>query len=108
MLLERFLHTIGSASRSLDAIAIVRVAAAVPPAFATVPHSAPAPLVEELPLELTVRGRYGDLLRAARDLGTGSVAARVTFGSLGGTERKPGAPPLLSATLHVLLLRAAG
>lgn len=106
-MLERFLRTVSGVART-DGIAVVRVAAAVPPPFSAVPHPAPAPLLEEVPLELTVRGRYGDLIRAARELGAGELAAHVTIASLGGAERRPGAPALLSATFHVLLLRAAG
>ena len=106
-MLERFLRTIGGVAQT-DGVAVVRIAAAVPPPFAATPHPAPTPFLEEVPLELTVRGRYGDVIRAARDLGAGDIAARVTIGSLGGSERRPGVRPSLSATLHVLLLREAG
>lgn len=106
-MLERFLRALAAVART-ENVAVVRVAAAVAPQFAAVPHPAPTPLIEEVPLELTVRGRYGDVIRAARDLGQGDIAARVTIGSLGGSERRPGVQPVLSATMHVLLLRAAG
>ncbi|HEV8022438.1 MAG TPA: hypothetical protein VGP41_14280 [Candidatus Lustribacter sp.] len=106
-MLERFLHAMGGIART-DGVAVVRIAATLPSPFAAAPRPAPTPLLEEVPLELTVRGRYGDVIRAARDLGSGELAAHVTIGSLGGSERRPGRSPSLNATLHVILLRAAG
>lgn len=106
-MLERFLYAVAGVART-DGVAVVRIAAAVTAPLAAAPHPAATPLLEEVPLDLTVRGRYGDVIRAARDLGGGTPAARVTIGSLAGSERRSGAPPLLNATFHVLLLRAAG
>ena len=68
------------------------------------PHSATPPLLDEIPFELALRGRYADVIRAVRDLNAGDVAARMTLASLGNADRR-GAAPQLTAAFHVLLLR---
>jgi len=66
----------------------------------------PAPL-DELHLDVTVRGPYDDVLRAVRELNAGDVATQITIASLSNTERRPGSRPLLNATFHITLLREA-
>ena len=65
----------------------------------------PSPALEELPLELTLRGRYDDVIRAVRDLGAGDVPAQLSLASLADADRRLGEAPLLNAALHVTLLR---
>lgn len=66
----------------------------------------PAPL-DELHLDVTVRGPYDDVLRAVRELNAGDVATQIAIASLSNTERRPGSRPLLNATFHITLLREA-
>jgi Tfp pilus assembly protein PilO len=100
---ERFLHTVaGVAGR--DAVAVESVAAAT----AAVPTAATAtPVFEDLPLDVTVRGRYGDVIRAARDLNAGDALARITLAALANAQARPGERPQLNAAFHVTLLREA-
>jgi hypothetical protein len=67
----------------------------------------PAPLFEQLPLELTIRGGYNDVIRAVRELNAGDVAAQINLASLSDAARRPGERPQLNAAFHVLLLREA-
>jgi hypothetical protein len=104
---ERFLHTVaGVAGR--DDVAVESVAAdareGAPLAVAAHAHT---PLFDELALDVSLRGRYGDVIRAVRELNGGDVATRISLSSLGNAGRRPGARPQLTAAFHVLLLREA-
>jgi hypothetical protein len=102
---ERFLHTIAGVS-GRDAVAVESVAATatqLPPAS----RPAPVPLFEDLPLDVTLRGRYLDVIRAARDLNAADAIARITLTTLGNAPTRPGERPQLNAALHVNLLREA-
>lgn len=100
----RFLHAIAALSGH-DGVAVESVAAAVHQTVPPPTHAAQLPLLEEVPLDLTLRGNYGDVLRAVRDLVRSEVPAGMTLATLGAAGRRPGEPPLLNAALHVTLLR---
>lgn len=78
-----------------------RVAQAVNPRS---PASGNAEPVDEIPLELTLEGRYADVLATVRALSAGRVPAMVDVASL---ARKNGGAPdaMLTAALHVVLER---
>lgn len=101
---ERFLQTVAGVS-GRDAVAVESVAAtaAAPPAS----RSAPVPLFEDVPLEVTLRGRYLDVIRAARDMNAGDAVARISLATLGNAQTRPGDKPQLNAAFHVSLLREA-
>ena len=101
---DRFLRAVsGVAAR--NGVAVENVAGDVRQPVAPNARATPAPPVEEVPLELTLRGRYGDVIRAVRDLDSGDVAARITLGSLGSADRRTGISPRLNAAFHITLLR---
>lgn len=102
-LVDRFLRvTARVADREHVAIQTLAAAPAAPPL-----HSAEAPLFEELHLDVTLRGTYDDVLRAARAINASDVATQLSVASLGNTERHPGQRPQLNATFHITLLREA-
>ena len=104
---DRFLRTVESVS-ARRGVAIVSIAAGAAQPFApAVKPGAPAPLVDEIPLELTLLGGYRNVIGAVRDLTDGGVATGVALAALGNAARRPGEPNRLSAAFHVLLLREA-
>ena len=103
---DRFLRTVAGVSVHRG-VAVASVAASVAQPFAPAARTAQAPLVDEIPLELTLRGAYGAVIHAVRDLNAGDVATRVTLASLANAGRRPGEPSQLNAAFHVLLLREA-
>jgi Tfp pilus assembly protein PilO len=100
---DRFLRTVAGIS-SRDNVAVESVAAGMllPPGIRARTEQKP---LEELPLEITVRGQYGDVIRAVRDLNDGDAAARITLVSFGNADRRRGVRPQLNAAFHVTLLR---
>ena len=100
---ERFLRAVAVAAAQND-VAVESITAdgrqALRPA-----RSAQTPLFDEIPLEVTLRGRYGNVIRAVRELNGGAIAARITLASLGDADRRTGVRPQLNAAFHVLLLR---
>ncbi len=101
---DRFLRAVSRvAARS--GVTVENVAGDVRQSVMANARATPAPPVEELPLDLTLRGRYGDVIRAVRDLDGGDVAARITLGSLGSADRRTGISPRLNAAFHITLLR---
>jgi hypothetical protein len=104
--MERFLRTVaGVAGR--DGVAVESVtgeARQLPP---TATGRAQVPLFDETSLELGLRGQYGDVIRAVRELNGGDVATHITLASLGDADRRAGVRPQLNAAFHVLLLREA-
>jgi hypothetical protein len=103
---DRFLRTVAGVS-TRDGVAVESVAAGFRLSPATAAHAAQTLLVEELPLDLTLRGQYGDVIRAARDLNTADAAAQITLASLGNADRRRGVRPQLNAAFHVTLMREA-
>jgi hypothetical protein len=104
-LLERFLRALAEVA-ARDGVAVESVASTTPGAYAAV-RPAGAPLFDELPLDLTLRGRYNDVIRAIRELNGGDVVARITLASMSDADRRPGERPQLNAAFHVQLLREA-
>jgi hypothetical protein len=102
---ERFLRTVAGVS-TRDAVAVQTVLA-VPAQPPPPGRSASPPILEAVPLDVTLRGRYGDVIRAARDLNAGDAAARISLATLGNAQAKPGDRPQLNAAFHVTLLREA-
>jgi hypothetical protein len=103
---DRFLRVVAGIS-TRDDVAVESVAAGFRPPPAVAAGVAQAPLLEELPLDVTLRGRYRDVIRAARDLNDADAAARITLASLGNADRRHGVLPQLNAAFHVTLLREA-
>ncbi|MGA2395553.1 MAG: hypothetical protein ABSH03_19605 [Candidatus Lustribacter sp.] len=102
---ERFLRTVAGVS-GRDAVAVESVAAALAQPLPA-GRSTPVPVLEGVSLDVTLRGRYGDVIRAARDLNAGDAVARITLGTLGTAQTRPGDRPQLNAAFHVTLLREA-
>ena len=104
--IERFLRAVADVAER-DGVAVQTVAnAAHGPLNAAAVAATPGPF-EELPFDLTVRGRYGAVLDAVRHLDAAVVAARITPAALSGADGGRGGAPLVSATFHVTLLREA-
>ena len=61
--------------------------------------------LEDLHLDLTVRGPYGNVLRTMRDLNDAGLATQITIAALGNADRRDSGAPLLNATFHITLLR---
>jgi Tfp pilus assembly protein PilO len=101
---DRFLRSVSGVAAD-DGVAVEGVAAAVgqPLTRAT----SPRPSIEETPFDLTLRGPYGDIIRAVRDLNDRDGALHISVASLSNAERRPGGSPQLNAAFHVLLLREA-
>lgn len=102
---DRFLRGVAGIAVQ-DGVAVEGVAAGVGQPLATSAASTP-PLIEEIPFDLTLRGPYGDVIRAVRDLNGRDGAVHVSVASLSNAERRPGGIPQLNAAFHVLLLREA-
>jgi Tfp pilus assembly protein PilO len=72
----------------------------------TVAPNAPVEPLEAIPLEITVEGRYADVLATMRALSRSPVLAAVDFASLA-RKHADGADATLTAALHVALERTA-
>jgi hypothetical protein len=107
-LVDRFLRTL-AATTTRDGVFVESVLTATSPANAPNSRSATAapPLLEELPLDITLRGHYGDVLRAIRDLDSGNFAASIGVIGLRSAGRSLLSRPELDAAIHVILLREA-
>jgi Tfp pilus assembly protein PilO len=105
ILVARFLHSVAAVALR-EGVAVENIAADVRQAPLATPVARTA-LFEELPFDLTLRGRYGDVIRAVRDLNSGEIATRITLASLSDADRRPGERPQLNAAFHVSLLREA-
>lgn len=87
--------------------AITAVSAAVPPAAPVPTASAPGNAeLEAIPLDVTVEGRYADVLATMRALSRSRVLAAVDVASLA-RKHADGADATLTAALHVVLERFA-
>lgn len=82
------------------------VAATLPPNAATLASNAPIDPLETIPLEVTVEGRYADLLATMRALSRSRVLAAVEVASLA-RKHADGPDVTLTAALHVALQRIA-
>lgn len=78
-------------------------ATAVTPLSAATEHEEP---LEEIPLDVTVEGRYADVLATMRALSTSRVLATVDVASLA-RKHADGADASLTAALHVVLQHRA-
>jgi|GEM_PF-2916379 hypothetical protein len=104
--IERFLRAVaGVASR--DGVAVESVASDARQVPLPAAGQTPAPPFDELAFDVSLRGRYGDVIRAVRELNAGDVATRIKLASLGTADRRAGAGPQLNAAFHVHLLREA-
>jgi Tfp pilus assembly protein PilO len=104
---DRFLHESARVAARYP-VAIQSVAADLAPApRATAPPATETVALDDLRLDVTVRGPYDDVLRSVRALNAGALATEISIAALGNTERRPGTRPQLTATFHVTLLREA-
>jgi hypothetical protein len=103
---DRFLRNV-AAIAVVDGVAIVGLAAGVAQHPLVTQTASATPVVEEIPFDLTVRGPYGDVIRAVRDLNERDDAVHIGVASLSDAEHRKGAAPQLNASFHVLLLREA-
>jgi hypothetical protein len=103
--IDRFLRSVAGVSGQ-DGVAVESVAAGMTPQL-TPATASPSPAIEEVPFDLTLRGPYGDVIRAVRDLNQADGAVHIAVASLSNAERRPGGTPQLNAAFHVLLLREA-
>ena len=105
--IDRFLRTVAGAS-ARDGVAVESIAGDARQTPLVAPAAdAQAPLFDEIPLELGMRGQYGDVIRAIREINAGEVATRITLASLSDADRRAGVRPQLNAAFHILLLREA-
>ncbi len=102
---DRFLRSVAGVT-ARDGVTVEGVAAGVGQPLVTAAAS-PPPLIEELPFDLTLRGAYGNVIRAVRDLNDRDGAVHISVASLSNAQRRPGGSPQLNAAFHVLLLREA-
>ena len=77
-----------------------------PAASASTVRAVPSTAIfDEVPLNLTVRGTYHEVLRTARDLSSANVPLRLSIDSLVLGDHRGSGTPLLTATLRATLLR---
>jgi hypothetical protein len=105
-IVDRFLRSVAVVAAQ-DGVAVEGVAAGAGPAPLAAQASSAPPVVEQIPFDLTVRGPYGNVIRAVRDLNQRDGAVRIGVASLSNAERRKGTSPQLNAAFHVLLLREA-
>jgi hypothetical protein len=104
-LVARFLHEAAGISAAHHA-AIPTITATGTMNAVTLAPNAPADLLEAIPLEITVEGRYADVLATMRALSRSRVLAAVEIASIA-RKHADGADATLTATLHVALERLA-
>jgi Tfp pilus assembly protein PilO len=104
-MVERFLRAVAEIA-ARDGVAVESVASDAPPTYTAARTVRGAPF-DELPLDLTLRGHYRDVIHAIREVNDGDVAARITLASLRDADRRPGERPQLNAAFHVRLLQEA-
>jgi hypothetical protein len=103
---DRFLRSVAGVAAH-DGVVVEGVAAGVAQQPLASPAASPVPVIEQIPFDLIVRGPYGDVIRAVRDLNQADGALHISVASLSNAERRPGGSPQLHAAFHVLLLREA-
>jgi hypothetical protein len=104
--IERFLRTVAGVAHR-DGVAVESVAADARQAAPPTAGQTRATPFDELAFDVSLRGRYGDVIRAVRELNAGDVATRINLATLGAADRRSGAGPQLNAAFHVHLLREA-
>ncbi len=104
-LVARFLHDAAAISARHHTV-IASIAAAAPLALATptAPPAVTTAAFDGLALDLTVEGRYADVLATIRDLSAARVLAAIDVTSLA-RKTSTSTDPTLSATLHVVVER---
>ena len=103
---DRFLRTVAVVA-ARDGVAVEGIAAGVGQVpLATSAASVPPP-IEQIPFDLTLRGPYGDVIHAVRDLNDRDGAIHIGVASLSNAEHRPGGSPQLNAAFHILLVREA-
>ncbi len=105
-IVDRFLRELARAGMN-DRVRITAVTAdnAGPEAERTI-HKSVA--FDEIPMTVSLRGTYRNVLRLVHDLNRTSMAARIGFDSMGNADRTTAHDPDLRATVRVTLLRYAG
>jgi hypothetical protein len=103
---ERFLRDLAAVAVR-DDVSVQSITADARQSPLAAVRPAQSPLFDELALDLTLRGRYGEIIRAVRELNAADVATRITLASMSDAERRPGEQPPLNAAFHVILLREA-
>ncbi len=104
VLVDRFLHALAAVS-ARDEVVVENVtsAAAMPAVADTVPRA--ASLFDEVPFEVTLRGGYGAIIRAVRDLNAADFAARIALDALRSVAQATRVRPQVEASFHCTLLR---
>jgi hypothetical protein len=104
-IVARFLHDLAGTAHG-DGVDVTGVVAepggAAPPVAA---NAAPTVALDEIPLAVSLRGSYPNLLRVVRALDRDGPAMRVRISALGNADRSGAGSPALRATLLVTLLR---
>lgn len=104
----RFLQALDAVTRR-DDVSIENVTVtALPGAGPRLPAPSAPAILDELPLAVTARGSYGDVIRVLRDLNGRDFAARIAVTSLLEAARRPGDRAQLQASFSVTLLRRDG
>lgn len=98
-LVERFLRATATAAQG-SGVAVQAIVPGAPPERDPAVAS-----LEEVHLDLTIRGSYVNVLRAMRTLNDADVATQITVATLGNADARGGGAPFLNATVHVTLLR---
>jgi hypothetical protein len=104
---DRFLHALATVA-ARDAVTVERVLAGpATPTTAAGRTTSPPTALEELPLDVTLRGRYRDVIHAARELDSADLAAGIAVAELHPVAGRRQDAPQLDASFHVRLLREA-
>jgi hypothetical protein len=104
-IVARFLHDLAGTARAdgVDVTGVVAEPGGAPPPVAA--NAAPTVALDEIPLAVSLRGSYPNLLRVVRALDRDGPAMRVGISALGNADRSGAGSPALRATLLVTLLR---
>lgn len=105
-IIDRFLRSLAGVAAQ-DRVAVEGVAAGIGQPPLVSPAASTPPPIEEIPFDLRLRGPYGDVIRAVRDLNDRDGAVHISVASLSNAEHRPGTSPQLNAAFHILLLRDA-
>ncbi len=104
VLVDRFLRALAAVS-ARDEVVVENVtsAVAIPAMAGSVPRA--ASLFDEVPFEVTLRGGYGTIIRAVRELNAADFAARIALDNLRSVAQAKRAHPQVEASFHLTLLR---
>jgi hypothetical protein len=95
----RFVRALARTARADDVSVIGIVADSIPPVI-------PAGF-DAVPIAVSLRGPYRNVIRFVRDLDRSGIAARIGIDALGNADPRVAIAPDLRATLRVTLLRVA-